>query len=44
MFRMVGVEYDEENSMAAENPTMVSGMKSVLETIRNERGYYIKCR
>lgn len=44
LFRMVGGEYDEENNMAAENPAMVNGMKSVLETIRNERGYYIKCR
>ena len=44
LFRMVDGEYDEENNVAAENPTMVNGLKSVLETIRNERGYYIECR
>ena len=44
LFRMVNGEYDEENNVAAENPTMVNGLKSVLETIRNERGYYIECR
>ena len=44
LYKTVDGELDENNNVAAENPTMVNGLKEELERIRNTRGYYIECR
>lgn len=44
LYKTVDGELDENNNVAAENPTIVNGLKEELERIRNTRGYYIECR
>ena len=44
LYKTVDGELDENNNVAAENPTLVNGLKEELERIRNTRGYYIECR
>ena len=44
LYKMVDGELDENNNVAGEYPTLVSGLKKELENIRNRRGYYIECR
>ena len=44
LYKMVDGEFDENNNVAAEYPTLVNGLKGELERIRNTKGYYIECR
>ena len=44
LYKMVDGEFDENNNVAAENPTLVNGLKEELQRIRNTKGYYIECR
>ncbi len=44
LYKTVDGELDENNNVAADNPTLVNGLKEELERIRNTRGYYIECR
>ena len=44
LYKMIDGEFDESNNVAAENPTLINGLKEELERIRNTRGYYIECR